>query len=87
MNEPVEVKDPLNFKFVSRWLSTFGLRTPTSLEVQAALIAVNATYNLLGNGVPSAKVEARFAGSFLHGGMLFRGPSVMFSAMQGLESY
>ena len=47
----------MNYYFVSRWLATFGLKSPTSLEAQMALSRVAVSHNLLGSKAAFTKIE------------------------------
>ena len=53
-----QVEDEHNFEFGSRWLATFGLKSPTSLEAQEALQALCQQYSLLGSKASAQKIEA-----------------------------
>ena len=47
-----------NYRFVAKWLATFGLKIPTSLEAQMALEVTAYDFQLLGSKAAKNKVEA-----------------------------
>ena len=55
---PAQVEDGENFRFAAQWLATFGLKSPTSLECQAALEEICGKYNLMGSKASVGKIEA-----------------------------
>ena len=59
--EPDQVEDNLNCDFTAKWLSTFGLKSPTSLEAQMALEQIARDFQLLGSKAPAKKIEAGFS--------------------------
>ena len=54
----MQVEDDLNYVFVAKWLSVFGLKSPTSLETSMALQSIGHDYQLLGKRASEDKLEA-----------------------------